>query len=242
MAVTDEAIDKIKLMILSRQVGPGEKLPKESELATLLGVSRSSLREAVRALSLVGVLNVRQGDGTYVTSLAPGLLLDTVSFVVDLLEDRNILELLDVRLLLEPSVTALAASRMEDAKLAHLRECMDRMESASDVDELLKADDEFHGTIMSACGNVFLASLLEVLSSRTMRARTWRGMTDREALERTKTGHRAIYQAVSTRNPELARAAAIMHISEVAFWFRQKLESADTAKQATESTRVASGG
>lgn len=240
MAVTDEAIDKIKQMILSGQVGPEEKLPKESELAALLGVSRSSLREAVRALSLVGVLNVRQGDGTYVTSLAPGLLLDTLGFVVELLEERTVLELLDVRLLLEPSVTALAAARMEDDKLARLRECMDYMESASEVGELLKADDEFHGIIMRACGNAFLSSLLQALSSRTMRARTWRGMADKEAVERTKIGHRAIYQAVSLRNPELARAAATMHISEVAFWFRQKFELADTEKMMAESTEAVS--
>ena len=74
MAVTDEAIDKIKEMIVSGELGPGDRLPKESDLADRLGLSRNSLREAVKALSLIHVLDVRQGDGTYVTSLDPRLL------------------------------------------------------------------------------------------------------------------------------------------------------------------------
>ena len=70
MALTDEAIDKIKGMITSGELGPGDRLPKEADLAERLGLSRNSLREAVKALSMIRVLDVRQGDGTYVTSLA----------------------------------------------------------------------------------------------------------------------------------------------------------------------------
>ena len=79
MALTDEAIGKIKDMIVSGRVRPGEKLPREADLAAELGLSRNSLREAVKALTLINVLDVRQGDGTYATSLAPSLLLETLS-------------------------------------------------------------------------------------------------------------------------------------------------------------------
>ena len=72
MPVTDVAIDKIKDMIITGELAPGDRLPKEAELAQHLGLSRSSLREAVKALCLIRVLDVRQGDGTYVTSLEPG--------------------------------------------------------------------------------------------------------------------------------------------------------------------------
>jgi len=65
------------------ELRPGEKLPREADLAAELGLSRNSLREAVKALTLINVLDVRQGDGTYATSLAPSLLLETLSFVVD---------------------------------------------------------------------------------------------------------------------------------------------------------------
>ena len=79
MSVTDEAIETIKGMIVSGELRPGDRLPREADLAQRLGLSRSSLREAVRALSLVRILDVRQGDGTYVTSLDASLLLDALA-------------------------------------------------------------------------------------------------------------------------------------------------------------------
>ena len=97
MALTDEAIDKIKQMIISGRVRPGEKLPREADLAAELGLSRNSLREAVKALSLINVLDVRQGDGTYATSLAPSLLLEALSFIVDFHRDDTVLEFLEIR-------------------------------------------------------------------------------------------------------------------------------------------------
>jgi FolB domain-containing protein len=87
VAVTDEAIEKIKAMITSGALRAGDRLPREADLAADLGLSRSSLREAVRALSLVNILDVRRGDGTYVTSLEPRLLLEALSFIVDFHRD-----------------------------------------------------------------------------------------------------------------------------------------------------------
>ena len=95
MPVTDEAIEKIKAMIVSGELGPGARLPREADLAERLGLSRNSLREAVKALSLIRVLDVRQGDGTYVTSLDPNLLLDAMTFVVDFHRDDTVLDFLD---------------------------------------------------------------------------------------------------------------------------------------------------
>src|SRR5580658_1913842 len=91
VAVTDEAIEKIKAMIVSGTLRAGDRLPKEADLAAELGLSRNSLREAVKALSLVNILDVRQGDGTYVTSLEPTLLLEALSFIVDFHRDSTVL-------------------------------------------------------------------------------------------------------------------------------------------------------
>ena len=117
MAVTDEAIEKIRAMIVSGALRPGDRLPRENELADTLGLSRNSLREAVRALSLVRVLDVRQGDGTYVTSLDPQLLLGALGFVVDLHRDDTAPEFLAVRRILEPAATAMAAARIGEREL-----------------------------------------------------------------------------------------------------------------------------
>ena len=103
LAVTDEAIEKIKAMITSGALRAGDRLPREADLAADLGLSRSSLREAVRALSLVNILDVRRGDGTYVTSLEPRLLLEALSFIVDFHRDDTLLEFLRVRRILEPA-------------------------------------------------------------------------------------------------------------------------------------------
>src|SRR5436190_15969119 len=101
--VTHDAIESIRELIASGEWGPGTRLPREADLAAELGLSRSSLREAVRALSLVRVLEVRQGDGTYISSLEPDLLLgETTRFATHLLQGQTVVELFEVRRLLEP--------------------------------------------------------------------------------------------------------------------------------------------
>src|SRR5215211_7135333 len=136
MALTDEAIDQIKGMITSGELGPGDRLPKEADLAIRLGLSRNSLREAVKALSMIRVLDVRQGDGTYVTSLEPHLLLDALSFVVDFHRDDTVLQFFEVRRILEPAATALAAERMSDEEIANLKAVLDELDDDPSVDAL----------------------------------------------------------------------------------------------------------
>src|SRR3981189_1967029 len=139
-SVTDDAIDKIRELIVSGSWGPGDRLPKESELAAQLGLSRNSLREAVRALSQLRVLEVRQGDGTYVTSLEPELLLESTSFVSHLLVGESALELFEVRRLLEGAAAALAAARIDEAGKEALRTKLERMIESVTVEELVQAD------------------------------------------------------------------------------------------------------
>jgi GntR family transcriptional regulator, transcriptional repressor for pyruvate dehydrogenase complex len=226
LALTDDAITSIKQMILSGQVGPGEKLPREKELATRLGLSRSSLREAVRALILAGILKTRQGDGTYVTSLEPHQLLETMSLAVDFMQNRTLVELFEVRRMIEPAATALAAGRITTEAMKRLEETLGRMDSAESVEELVEADDDFHRTIADATGNAALAALLQNLYGRTLRARIWRGLAEEGVLDRTRESHRSIYGAISNRDAELARSAATMHIAEVEAWFRRLPEFA----------------
>ncbi|MGI8541733.1 MAG: FadR/GntR family transcriptional regulator [Rubrobacteraceae bacterium] len=221
MSLTDEAIGKLKEMILSGQVRPGEKLPVEKALAEQLGLSRSSLREAVRALTMLGVLKTRRGDGTYVTSLEPGLLLESTGLALDLLQENTLVELIEVRRLLEPGATALATARISDEDLSRLEDCMERIDKARHIDDLVEADDEFHAVIARAAGNSTLSSLLGSLSGTTVRARHWRGLTDAAVIERTKAGHHSIYRAIQSKDPEQARAATAMHIHETEAWFRE---------------------
>ncbi|MGW2280005.1 FadR/GntR family transcriptional regulator [Streptomyces sp. NPDC001770] len=223
MAVTDEAIEKIKGMIVSGALRPGDRLPKESELAADLGLSRNSLREAVRALSLIRILDVRQGDGTYVTSLDPQLLLEALSFVVDFHRDDTVLEFLAVRRILEPAATAMAASRIGDEELDALAAELDALGEEPSVEELVAADLRFHRRIVQASGNTVLCSLLDGLSGPTTRARVWRGLTQEDALSHTLQEHRAILAALRDRDPEAARAWATVHVASVEQWLRSTL-------------------
>lgn len=223
MSVTTETIEKIKGMILSGDVLPGDRLPPESELAERLGVSRSSLREAVRALAVLNVVEARQGDGTYITSLTPDVLLESMSFGIELVNDPSLLEVFQVRRFLETEATAAAAIGITEDELDALRECMSRMERAESTEQLVRADEEFHHIVAGATRNSMLVALLDSLSSRTVRARLWRAVIERGAVERTKQWHHAILEGLEARDPELARAADLMHIAEGEAWLRRAL-------------------
>lgn len=223
MTVTDEAIEKIKGMIVSGALRPGDRLPKESELAAELGLSRNSLREAVRALSLIRILDVRQGDGTYVTSLDPTLLLEAMSFVVDFHRDNTVLEFLAVRRILEPAATAMAAGRIQEEELDALEARLNALGPSPSVEDLVDCDLEFHRGIVAATGNSVLCSLLEGLSGPTTRARVWRGLTRKDAVVRTLAEHRAILGALRDGDAEAARAWATVHIASVEQWLRSSL-------------------
>jgi DNA-binding FadR family transcriptional regulator len=221
MALTDIAIERIKDMIVSGELKPGSRLPKEVDLAERLGLSRNSLREAVKALSLIHVLDVRQGDGTYVTSLQPEVLLEAVSFLLDFHRDDSVLALLEVRRILEPAATAMAAYAMRDEEISKLSELLEIMENARDLPTLAQADLRFHHLIAAGSGNRVLASLVDSLAAPTLRARVWREMTEQGATSRTHDEHRAIYDALAARQAEVARSWAGAHISSLENWLRR---------------------
>src|SRR5437762_13247398 len=227
--VTEGAIDKIRERIVSGAWGPGDRLPKESELAAELGLSRNSLREAVRALSQLRVLEVRQGDGTYVSSLEPGLLLESTGFISHLLLGETELELYEVRRILEAAAAALAAGRIDAQEKVDLGQSLDRMRAAQTVEELVEADVAFHAVIAKAAGNAVLTSLLASLSTRTMRIRLWHGRAADDALEETREEHRRIYEALIAGDPELARATATAHIASGERWLRGQLRAGNSA-------------
>ncbi len=226
MALTDEAISKLRQMIQSGELPPGSRLPAENQLAAQMGISRSGVREAVKVLESARVLDVRRGDGTYVTSLSPRLLLEGVGFAVELLQGDTLLEVMEVRRLLEPAATGLAALRISDDHLAQLADLLQEMQDkAGDAEGLVQADLAFHRLVMTSTGNETLTSLLDGLSGRTVRARVWRGIVEGNVTHVTIDEHKAISAALLARDAALASAAALVHVNTSESWLRSRLRA-----------------
>ena len=128
-----------------------------------------------------------------------------------------------MRRILEPAASARAAVLISAPSIDHLAEILDRANADSPVEDLVKADVEFHRAIAGAAGNSVLASLIESLSAPTQRARVWRGMTQEGALQRTLDEHRAIFDSIARHDPEMARTWATVHVAGVEEWLRSAL-------------------
>lgn len=221
--VTQWATERIKTMIADGTLSPGDRLPTERELSGELGVSRSSMREAIRALTTLGVLEVRHGSGVYVSALRPRDLLDTFSVLAEVSQGQTLIEVLQVRRMLEPAATALAAARADEEQLNRLGTILDRIESGGSEGETVAADLTFHQAIVDITGNATLAAINDGLSSRTFNARVWHGHREAGLTARLREDHERIYRGLLNRDPEAASAAATMHVLEVERWLRSDL-------------------
>jgi len=215
---TDVVVQDIKAMILRGELHPGSRLPVESELATSLGVSRSSLREGVRALAVMGVLETRQGDGTYVTSLEPSLLMAPVGFVVDLQKGSQVEHISAVRRVLEVEAAGRAALHISEEQVREAEQILDSMgelieqSGGEDHENIMESDIAFHRVIAKASQNPALEALIEALSSRTVRTRMWRSISVRGATANTQQQHAAILRAIASGDPDRARLMMSFHL------------------------------
>lgn len=226
LSQSEAVVQSIKQMLITGELGPRSRLPVEKELAARLGVSRGSLREGVRALAAMGVLETRQGDGTYVTSLDARLLLGPVSFVVDLQSADGGRQLQQVRRVLEVEAVGAAAMHIDDDAFQRAEEVLRRFEDrttgdADDHRHNMEIDIEFHRILARASGNTVLEALIEALASRTIRGRMWRAIREDGADERSHAEHRAILAAVGRRDAQAARILMGAHLIAVEQYLSQ---------------------
>ncbi|QIG41181.1 FadR family transcriptional regulator [Microbacterium sp. 4R-513] len=225
MSQTDVVVYGIKKMILDGELAPGDQLPIEKDLAPRLGVSRGSLREGVRALSIMGVLETRRGSGMYVTKLDASLLLAPMGFVVDLQQTAGAQHVHSVRRVLETDAAARAAMRITESELEEADRILGEAEraiEAVDHEAVLEADMAFHKLIATASGNPVLQALIEALSSRTVRGRMWRAIADENADRATALEHRAILRALAEGDPLAAQTRMSNHLLEVESFLRAR--------------------
>lgn len=220
MSQTDVVISGVKRMLSSRRLRPGDRLPIEKDLAAELQVSRGSLREGVRALSTMGILETRQGAGTFVTRLEPAALLSAMEFWVGLQDGERANQVHTVRRALETEAAAIAATSIGEEQLDEAERILDRAHAAIhakpiDHDGAMRCDVEFHRLIAGASANHVLSALIETVSTNTIRGRMWRSIHDNEGLLATHREHLGILEALRRHDVDRARTRMANHLYAV---------------------------
>jgi len=211
--VYEEVAKQIERLILNK-LKPGDKLPSERELAEVLQVSRSSIRDAIRSLELMGLVEPRQGAGTIVREKSSEAVINPFA---DALKRRQELvsELLDFRKMLEPPLAARAATHASADEISELEEILQRQVDKVSLGEVAIAEDaEFHYNIALASGNSVVLKVLDIVMDLLKDTRT-RSLQLEGRPEKSLAGHRRILSAIKRHDAEAAKAAMRRHIEDV---------------------------
>lgn len=207
--VAHRLLEMVKAGILKS----GDQLPPERELAVSLNVSRPSVREAIRGLSILGVVRTRQGGGAYISELDAESLLGPIQFFLSL-EDMNIRELYDARSLIESDVARRAAEHITDEELQQLQKLIDEQKAIDDALAFRMSDFAFHETIWKAARNAFLKRIGESLNVLGLEFRK-RASETGGVLEQSVRDHKRLLDALRAHDPDAAAAAAARHMRNV---------------------------
>ncbi len=214
--VSQEAVDQIVGLIESRQLQPGDRLPGERRLVESLGVSRTSVREALRSLEGMGLIEVRAGKGAYVKHPISEFVESTLPHPL-LLDRHTLKKLFELREIIETGAAAIAALQATEEDLQIVRQAVESMEASfaeDNLDGMVEADIQLHRAILVATGNDILVKVMDNIADllKEMR-RTSLSVT--EGVRQTIAGHRAILDALERREAELARKAMQTHLQSV---------------------------
>jgi GntR family transcriptional regulator, transcriptional repressor for pyruvate dehydrogenase complex len=219
----EEVVTRLREMIQSGDLAAGDRLPPERDLAKLLGVSRPTLRAGIRSLTTVGILQSKQGAGTFVAEAEESPTLDTSALrLLSALHGFTSDEMFEARLALEMSIAALAAERATSEQMASLAEEIAGMyASVERPEQYLVHDMQFHQTVAAASGNRILTALMNMVASILFeyRSKTVKRATD---LKDSAEQHHNIYRAIREHDAESARQAMRYHL--VATQQAQRLE------------------
>ncbi len=208
----EQIADKLREMIIQEGMKTGSKLPAEGELMVRFGVSRSTVREAVKILQTERIVDIRQGQGTFLCAM-PGLADDPLGLrFAD--QEKLIADLLETRLLVEPSVAALAAVRREESHLAEMKSLLDKMDNAYlHGEDYTPFDFEFHSVIAQCTGNDVLQRLLPTIHE-SIQAGYQHTKRVEGSYQRASQCHLEMYRAIAEHDSERARQAAQRHMMQ----------------------------
>ena len=222
----EEVANRLLTLIRDRQLRPGTKLPAERSLAGMMNVSRPVVREALRALALMRVVDIRQGDGTYVTSLEPRQLIAHLDFVFAK-DSVALVQLLEARRVVEVGNARLAAFRITESEVAALGDLVASLASCiDDPDRFSELDIALHEAVCGAANNFLLSQFMNIVSTlgKVSRERTGGLRAVREAALRD---HRRILDALRAHDPDAAQQAMLEHLDHVEQGLRPALDTGD---------------
>lgn len=207
--------DLVRQLVAQLQLGsfrPGSKLPPERKLAEVLGVGRSTLREALKTLSVLGLLEIRPGDGTYLSPQPANLLPQIIEWGL-LLGSYEATALIEARAELEVVIAELGAQRAGESDTAFMSSAVEHMNAAKSDEDFVNADIEFHMALASACGNPVLAGILRNVKSllKVWVVRAISVMDREEVIQQ----HNEIITAVREGDPVASREAMVRHMGSV---------------------------
>ncbi|WP_448809139.1 FadR/GntR family transcriptional regulator [Agromyces bauzanensis] len=220
MGAIDDAFHGLRDIIASGELASGQRFPPEAVLCERLQVSRGPLREAVRMLGALGVIESRHGSGTYVSALEPANIIGALRLTVDLVPLEGLLEFIEIRRVLESYATSQAASRMTDDAARELDDILTRVERG-EGDDAFDLDAAFHEKITSLAGNDALTELLRVFRSRTRLYQIFDLPSGTEMKAESDRSHREILDALIARDPAAAATAAASHVVQTEHWLRE---------------------
>ncbi|HHY47640.1 MAG TPA: FadR family transcriptional regulator [Firmicutes bacterium] len=213
--MVDLIVEQLQNAILDGKLPVGAKLPPERELAAMLGVSRASLREALKAAALMGWVEIRPGEGSFVSKATAEKILQPLSYIL-MFDRESVKDLMELRAILEVETTGLAASRRTEESLEEIRQTMKRMEESAsqDVERFLDYDMLFHKYVDEAAHNPVLAKTNLILRG-LLREANRRVARLSEGRMTAIESHHQIFDAIERRDEAQARAAATMHLKIV---------------------------
>src|SRR5438105_5408265 len=213
--IPEEIADRVRRLIVDRTFRPGQALPSERVLARRFGVSRGSIRDALRTLETVGLLEARHGQGTFPRELSVDRLVTPIASVITFQRDLQE-ELMDVRRMLEPAVARAAASRVTDDDLAEMERVLDAQRRKLKTGQSAIGDDTaFHAVLARATGNRVLMRIMETLNDLLIESRRLT-LKQKGRPQRSIQGHEAVVAALRQRDPDAASLAMRIHIDQIA--------------------------
>jgi GntR family transcriptional regulator, transcriptional repressor for pyruvate dehydrogenase complex len=211
----EQIVQQIEESILKGALKPGDQLPAERELAQNFGVSRTAVREAVKALREKGLVEAYSGRGTFITNGTSQAIRQSLDLMMRIGQQEGLAHLAELRWILEPEIAALAATRIEEQLLATMREAVATMDrSLQDPEIYIEADLDFHLALAEAAGNPLVLSLLDSIVGLLREQRMKIFKVD-GGPERGQFHHKRILAATEERDPEKARAAMREHLAQV---------------------------